>query len=139
VADRVTMPGISKNDELVRSDATVLLVEDDTRVLAFATRILECMGCEVVSAETPTDALIAGRDMKKIDLLVTDIALPEISGTELYDRLRAKNPGLKCLFVSGYEENELRQSWLRDRTDPVLAKPFTLPSLSRAVAELVEA
>jgi len=139
VADRVTMPGISKTNELVRSDATVLVVEDDTRVLAFATRILECMGCEVVSAETPTDALIAGRDMKKIDLLVTDIALPEISGTELYDRLRAKNPGLKCLFVSGYEENELRQSWLRDRTDPVLAKPFTLPSLSRAVAELVEA
>jgi len=138
VAHRVTMPGIPKGEELVRSDATVLLVEDDTRVLAFATRILECMGCDVVSAETPTDALIAGREMERIDLLVTDIALPEISGTELYDRLRAKNPGLKCLFVSGYEENELRQSWLRDRTDPVLAKPFTLPSLSRAVAELVE-
>jgi|GEM_PF-1648341 len=138
VAHRVSLPGIPKDEELVRADAKVLLVEDDTRVLAFATRILECMGCDVVSAETPTEALIAGREMEQIDLLVTDIALPEISGTELYDRLKAKNPGLKCLFVSGYEENELRQSWLRDRTDPVLPKPFTLPSLSRAVAELVE-
>lgn len=141
VADRVSLPShMGKKDEgLSRSDgACVLLVEDDTRVLAFATRILECMGCTVMTADSPRDALALGDKLGALDLLVTDIALPGISGTELYDKLKFDNPGLKCLFVSGYEENELRQSWLRGRTDPVLPKPFTLPSLSRAVAELVQ-
>jgi PAS domain S-box-containing protein len=119
------------------ADATVLLVDDEDRIRAAARRMLSGAGYTVLEAFDGDDALrVAERHKGPIDLLVTDVVMPKMTGTELVEKLALARPGISVLFVSGYPaENELALS--RDGLE-YLQKPFTDEELTRKARALLE-
>jgi len=115
---------------------TVLLVEDEQMVRRLARRILERKGYTVLEAsEGGAACLVSEKHAGEIQLLLTDVVMPQMSGVELYDRLRRQRPGLRALFMSGYTETTVPQGD-REQTG-FLAKPFTIDTLSRKVREVL--
>jgi two-component system cell cycle sensor histidine kinase/response regulator CckA len=108
---------------------TIMLVEDEQAVRELTRRILERAGYQVVVAANGREAFDQLRDSSvAIDLLLTDVVMPELNGQDLAERVRSSRPGTRVLFMSGYnEEVVLRQQPLAPRT-AFLEKPFT-PSL----------
>ena len=115
----------------------VLLVEDDPAVRRFARRCLTELGYAVVEANTGHEALALAADGRRIDLLVSDVAMPGMQGSELRRRLRELRPGLRTLFVSGFAQRAVMPA----EQDPglgYLAKPYSLESLARAVRAMLD-
>ena len=108
------------------SGPTLLLVEDEASVRAIAGEMLVASGFHVLEAATGPEALtVAQRAAQPIDLLITDVILPGMSGAELADRLRAERPALRVLFTSGHSDEAIGRFGV-SRTDPAfLQKPFT--------------
>ena len=112
---------------------TVLLVEDDPAIRAYAARALGGLGYTVLEAASGTDALgLATAHAETIDLLVTDIVMPGMQGTELARRLAAIRPSLPVLYMSGFTDGALGAADLPADVS-FLAKPFTIESFARAV------
>ncbi|MCL6430309.1 MAG: PAS domain-containing protein [Anaerolineae bacterium] len=118
---------------------TVLLVEDDAAVRSFAARGLREAGYVVLEAANGPQALgVAARHHRgPIDLLVTDLVMPQMSGEELARRLQATYPQLKALFISGYTENAVANLAALGRNAAFVEKPFTLATLVARVCELL--
>ena len=90
----------------------------------------------MLAAGTPADALrIADSYTWTIDLLVTDVVLPEMNGRDLASRLGVARPGLKCLFVSGYAANVIAHRGVLDEGVFFLQKPYSLDALAAKVRE----
>jgi len=117
----------------------ILLVEDEESVRRLARLVLTREGHEVTEAKNGSDALdLAERLGERLDLLVTDVVMPGISGRELADQLCALRPGLRVLFLSGYASGESERLDLSSGRRDYLRKPFTAVSLARAVSETLE-
>lgn len=116
-----------------RGSETVLVCEDDEVIRELQCEILERHGYRVLSAADGESAagLVANAD---IDLLLTDVMMPGISGAVLADRLRASQPNLKVLFVSGYPDDAPNRA---NQTIPLLPKPFTAPDLLTHVRQAI--
>jgi CheY-like chemotaxis protein/PAS domain-containing protein len=116
--------------------ATLLLVEDEASVRAIAREMLVASGFNVLEAATGPEALaVAQRAKAPIDLVVTDVMLPGMSGGELADRLRATRPGLRVLFTSGHSDEAIGRHGV-SRSDPAfLQKPFTYGAFVDKVRE----
>jgi CheY-like chemotaxis protein len=118
----------------VRGRGTILLVEDDEMVRDLTRSMLEALGYTVLSVASPTAALCLCDDREqKIDLLVSDVVMPEMRGPELRERLRAVRPGLEVLFMSGYAPALVIAPALAEDPAPFIQKPFTLAELARSV------
>lgn len=119
------------------SAQSILLVEDEVMIRQLCTQILEQAGYSVVAVESGREAIEASSALQP-DLLVTDIVMPGLRGTELAERLRHRWPELPVLFISGYPDDELRD-WRtgRDAHARLLAKPFRSSALLAAVASLI--
>ena len=118
---------------------TILLVEDEDDVRDLAREILALEGFSVLEAATPGEALRAcERHAGVIDLVVTDVVMPEMSGRELAVRLLERRPGTKVLYISGYSEDAIAQHGVLDAGTTLLAKPFTPDDLRRTVAAMLE-
>jgi PAS domain S-box-containing protein len=118
---------------------TVLLVEDDEGVRSLARSILARNGYIVLEAATPGEAqAIVTRGGGSIDLLVTDVVMPEMSGRSLAERLRAELPQLKVLYMSGYMESPGARHDVPEFFKRLLSKPFTGDGLLRAVREALD-
>jgi CheY-like chemotaxis protein len=130
----------SLREELSRGTEVVLLVEDDDVVRAFVAEVLEIYGYNVVAARSSGEALlIAERDGRSIDLLLTDLVMPYMSGAELAERVKKHHPAIRVLFMSGYAAAAVPgDSSLDDRTYR-LQKPFTPKELSCRVREILDA
>ncbi|UOM33161.1 ATP-binding protein [Acuticoccus sp. I52.16.1] len=111
--------------------ATLLLVEDEEAIRTFAARALTAKGYRVLSAESGVEAAeIFAEEGDAIDLVVTDVIMPELDGPSLVKKVRAERPDLKVLFMSGYADG----ASLDELPDAqFLAKPFTLKALAEAV------
>ena len=117
--------------------ATILLVEDEGAVRAMTARMLSRAGHRVLSASTPGEACALFEEHgTDIDLLLTDIVMPEMHGPALAERLRAERPDLRVLFVSGYSE-AMPAGALSDGRMAFLAKPFASSRLVTTVADLL--
>lgn len=118
--------------------ACILLVEDEDAVRTFSTRALSNKGYEVLAAESGEHALeiMKGEDAKPIDLLVTDVVMPNMDGPTLAQRLRQDNSKLKIIFISGYTEDKLKDH-MGDNIS-FLPKPFTLKQLAEKVKEVLD-
>ena len=115
-----------------RRSGRILLVEDEEGLRGIARRVLARAGFDVTAASGPDEATLPFEAMTEpIDLLVTDVVMPEMRGPELAARLRDRQPGLKVLLVSGYAEEIAVVG--RDASVPFLAKPFSVESLLKAV------
>ena len=117
----------------------VLLVEDDESLREFAVRALRKLGYEVTVAVSGAEALaMANDDRLEFDLLLTDVVMPGMSGTELLEQLLQNRPALRVLFMSGYAEDHLTLQRMLDKGYPFLAKPFGVAALSESVRDVLD-
>jgi len=115
---------------------TILLVEDEEGLRALNARGLASRGYTVIEAGNGVEAIAAlERHDGKVDLVVSDVVMPEMDGPTLLRELRRRNPELKVIFVSGYAEEAFEKSLLAGEQFPFLAKPFSLKQLVAAVKE----
>jgi PAS domain S-box-containing protein len=118
---------------------TLLLVEDEAAVRSSARRLLERQGYTVLEARHGGDALrIVEESGRQIDLVVTDLVMPEMGGKELAERLRAHRPGLKVLFMSGYTEKVIAAGGIMPPNTGFVEKPFTVEQLMRRLREILD-
>jgi len=110
----------------------ILLVEDDPWIRDLARKILLERGYDVVECASPAEAL-RRTDTESVDLLLTDVIMPEINGPELARLLSERRPGLAVLFMSGYAEDEIVHRGVVDPGVSLLPKPFGPDALARAV------
>ena len=114
----------------------VLLVEDEDSVRNFAARALTRQGYEVLEATTGVEALeIVEREKGRIDIVVSDVVMPEMDGPTMLNELRKGNPDLRVIFVSGYPDDRFKSSLTPGQQFAFLPKPFTLPQLAAKVKE----
>jgi PAS domain S-box-containing protein len=121
---------------LERGSETVLLVEDEDGVRKLVHDVLTGRGYTVLQASCPNDALdLSLGHAGKIDLLVTDVVMPQMSGRVLAERLAAARPEMKLLFISGYSEDGVLTS---SSQASLLRKPFTPAALSQKVRQILD-
>jgi two-component system cell cycle sensor histidine kinase/response regulator CckA len=114
----------------------VLLVEDEEAVRSFAARALSSRGYEVLEASTGVDALaLMDRHEGAVDLVVSDVVMPEMDGPTLLRELRKRNADLKIIFISGYAEDAFKRNLADGEQFAFLPKPFSLKQLAGAVKE----
>jgi PAS domain S-box-containing protein len=131
----VSLAGSAVEDPVRGGPAgTVLLVEDEATVRALAREILELHGHVVLEAADGAEAMAVAEAFEApIDVMLTDVVLPQIPGPELADRLVAARPGLQVVFMSGYAEKHL--AGVEGRGARFLAKPFRPADLAACVSE----
>ncbi|HWA20281.1 MAG TPA: ATP-binding protein [Devosia sp.] len=116
----------------------ILLVEDEDNVRAFSARALRATGYEVFEADSGEEALDVLEDIGgQIDLMVSDVVMPEMDGPALLLKVRERLPKLKVIFVSGYAEESVRQDIADDQTVEFLAKPYSLDQINSKVKEVL--
>jgi len=121
------------------SHETVLLVEDEPMLLKLAKTMLEKLGYTVLTADTPCEAVsIAEEKAGKIQLLITDVVMPEMNGYDLSRRLLSLYPGLKCLFMSGYTSDAITHNGMLDKGLHFIQKPFSEEDLAKKIMEALE-
>jgi len=117
----------------------VLLVEDDLAVSNLIRAVLSSHGYKVVCPERPQEAeLEFDRHGGNFDLLLSDVVMPEISGTELAKRLAARNPRMKVLFMSGYIGDAIVRQGIQEKEMGFLQKPFAPLTLAQKVREVLD-
>jgi len=113
---------------------TVLLVEDEDAVRSFAARALGQRGYQVLEASTGSEALdVFESHQGDVDLVVSDVVMPEMDGPTLMEKLRRDRPDLKIIFISGYAEDSFRKHLAENEEFMFLQKPFDLKELAAAV------
>jgi CheY-like chemotaxis protein len=118
---------------------TVLLVEDEEAVRNLTRRVLEHHGYRVLSAPSGEAAMEVSRlHTGPLELLLTDVVMPGISGPRLAEQLKAERPDLRLIFMSGYAATTLEQKILLDPASAFLQKPFTTEQLMRRVREVLD-
>jgi two-component system, cell cycle sensor histidine kinase and response regulator CckA len=117
----------------------VLLVEDDDQVRSFVRMLLTSNGYRVLDASTGTEGLeIAERQDAEIDLLLSDMLLPELSGYDLAQKVLELRPQTKILFMTGYVEGEIVQRCISELGASFLDKPFQPATLLTRVQEAID-
>lgn len=130
---------VSKDHSVLGGSATVLVVEDEQALLDFTRESLEELGYSVLAAHSPWEALrLVQGHSEHIDLLITDVVMPEMNGRDLALRIQALEPGIKCLFMSGYTREVIAQHGVLDKGLNFLQKPFTLSELAQQVRQVLE-
>jgi two-component system, cell cycle sensor histidine kinase and response regulator CckA len=137
VPDTAPLADSSKEGTLTGSE-TVLVVEDEPGVRELVRKVLERGGYRVIMAATPTEALeIVKTANDPIDLLMTDVVLPEMSGRVLAGQIALTRPTLRVLYMSGYTDNAIVHHGVLDPGTPFLQKPFTPQVLLRKVRSVL--
>jgi len=119
---------------------TILLVEDEDSVRRLAKRVLQAQGYTLLEAINGADALRLAADYGGvIDLLLSDVVMPELGGRLLAERLLTARPDTEVLFMSGYTDDEILRRGLLERGQRLLQKPFTATSLAHEVRTVLDA
>ena len=127
------------SDDSRRGSETILLVDDETHVRELVAQLLQASGYTVLAAADPAAALeLSDRHPGPIDLLLTDVMMPEMSGQELCQRLMNLRPRTRVLYMSGYADEALGHGVLQPGTF-LLQKPFKVDALGRKVREVLDA
>ena len=117
-------------------DETILLVEDELTTLNMVTTMLQRMGYTVLAANTPGQAIQVASDFRsEINLVVTDVIMPDMNGRDLAERLRAIQPDLKCLYMSGYTANVIAHHGVLEEGVHFIQKPFSKNELASKVRQ----
>ena len=131
---------IEKGGAELRGHETILMCEDEGGIRKLLRSMLMKSGYRVLEAESPQRAVEISRDYgERIDLLLTDVVMPHMSGFELAHVLAENRPEMKVLYTSGYTDNRLTGSWVLEPGAAFLHKPFTAGSLGQKVREALSA
>jgi CheY-like chemotaxis protein len=118
---------------------TVLLAEDDEAIRTLGARVLGALGYNVLVARTGGEALRIVAEYKgKIDLIATDVVMPEMNGSQLVERVLEARPGIRVLFMSGYTDDEVMRRGVIDGQTAFLQKPFTPDLLAHRVRGVLD-
>jgi two-component system, cell cycle sensor histidine kinase and response regulator CckA len=110
---------------------TILVVDDEPEIRKLVGAMLGQLGHQVMTADSGEHALTVYKHHKApIDLLITDVVAPGMSGPMLADKLTAMQPGLKVLFISGYDNTHVVQAYVVEKGHALLPKPFSVAELS---------
>ena len=141
LVDEAATPVHHDGEAITFSSATgtILLVEDEPMLRELGITVLQELGYEVLTAENGCDALrvLAGHPGKIIDLLFTDVVMPEMGGKELAEKLRPLSPGTKVIFCSGYTEDAIFHSGGLQDGVYFLQKPYTISSVTKKLNEVL--
>jgi CheY-like chemotaxis protein len=119
---------------------TVLVVEDQAVVRRYAAAALKAYGYQVIEAENAAEALlVCERESGRIDLILTDVVMPGLSGREMADGLKQHRPGIKVLFMSGYTDDTVVHQGALENGTEFIQKPFTPDQLAIKVQEMLAA
>nr|WP_321399258.1 PocR ligand-binding domain-containing protein [uncultured Desulfobacter sp.] len=134
---------LHKNERRIQSEEylgneTILLVEDEPSIIRLTRLMLERLGYTILSAATPGEAIkiATGSDIA-IDMLITDVVMPEMNGKDLARTLTEHFPDLKCLFMSGYTANVIADHGVLDRGVHFINKPFSKQTLAKKVRDVL--
>jgi signal transduction histidine kinase/CheY-like chemotaxis protein len=146
---RIYLPRVQRRKELpagtspgsVRQGSeSVLLVEDDDQVRGLTVSMLKRCGYTVYVAENGTEALrFSDQHTNGLDLLLTDVVMPGVSGPDLAKKMTTRHPGLKVLFMSGYTDDAIGDHGMLGEGIALLQKPFTSSMLAERVREVLDA
>jgi two-component system, cell cycle sensor histidine kinase and response regulator CckA len=126
-------------DVIVPGCRTILVAEDEPMILKMTTTMLERLGYIVLAASIPSQAIRMSKESDtKIDLVITDVIMPEMNGTELVERLLANQPGVKYLYMSGYTANIIADQGVLEEGTFFLQKPFSQKELAAKVLEVLD-
>jgi signal transduction histidine kinase/CheY-like chemotaxis protein len=138
----VNADGLQRNkassETAPRGRETVLVVEDDDAVRQLTMRILRQMGYGVVGASGGAEALRYYGKHRRIDLVLTDTVMPEMSGPEMVARLREIDPEIRVLFTSGYTDDTALRHGLDEQREVFIQKPFTRLELARKIRSVLD-
>jgi signal transduction histidine kinase len=146
---KVYFPRVAKADPVAtipehraitpRGTETVLLAEDDEAIRTLGARVLGALGYNVLVARTGGEALrIVAEHKGHIDLIATDVVMPEMNGSQLVERVLEARPGIRVLFMSGYTDDEVMRRGVIDGQTAFLQKPFTPDLLAHRVREVLD-
>lgn len=122
-----------------RGHETILLVEDEEQILEMTALILTELGYRVLKADSPGEALRLALDYSsEIDLLITDVIMPEMNGRDLANNLFATYPQLKCLFMSGYTADIIAHHGVLEEGVQFIQKPFRINDLAAKLREILD-
>jgi CheY-like chemotaxis protein len=125
--------------ETPRGSETILLAEDDDALRSLGARVLSAFGYNVLVARTGGDALrIVAEYMGHIDLIATDVVMPEMSGGQLVEKVLKVRPAIRVLFMSGYTDDEVMRRGVIDGATAFLQKPFTPDMLAHKVRTVLD-
>lgn len=116
---------------------TILVVDDEPEIRKLVTAMLTRNGYRVLTADTGENAVKLYKNNPEIDLLLTDVVAPGMSGPMIADQIAALKPDIKVLFMSGYDGTQVVQRYVVERGYSLLTKPFTIEQLERRVAEVI--
>ena len=116
---------------------TVIVVDDEPEIRKLVAAMVGGMGYTVLTADSGEHAVTLYRHHGPIELLITDVVAPGMSGPMLADKLTALQPALKVLFISGYDNTHVVQKYVVEKGHALLHKPFTFEQLARKVAEVL--
>jgi len=117
---------------------TILVVDDEPEIRKLVSAMVTAKGYNVLTADSGEHALTLVKNLKSpIDLLLTDVVAPGMSGPMLADKLVEQQPDLRVLFMSGYDNTNVVQRYVVEKGHALLHKPFTVEELGRKVAELL--
>jgi len=116
----------------------ILVVEDESTILSLVSKMLTRLGYSVLQAGTPSEAIdLVRKHTGTIDLLLTDVVMPEMNGRDLSNRLLQRHPGLKRLFMSGYTADIIARHGVLDDGVNFIQKPFTMQDLAGKLSEVL--
>ncbi|MCB0050447.1 MAG: response regulator, partial [Caldilinea sp.] len=118
---------------------TILLVEDEPAILEMTTAMLEELGYSVLAARTPGEAVrLAGVRNGRIDLLMTDVVMPEMNGRDLAGKLQSLYPDIRLLFMSGYTADVIAHQGVLDPGVHFIQKPFAMNVMAAKIRAALE-
>jgi CheY-like chemotaxis protein len=129
------MPNPAKRSNSITQGARILVVDDDSDGAEAAGKLLETFGCEVAMVVSAGEALERIEEGADIDLVFSDVVMPDIDGLEFAERLNALRPGLPVIFCTGYTS---AVEALTDCGAMALMKPYSADVLERVVAERLQ-
>lgn len=117
---------------------TIMVVEDEPAILAMARTMLERLGYKVLTASTPEMAIdIASNHKGKIDLLITDVIMPEMNGRDLAAQILLRHPDIRLLFMSGYTADIIADHEVSNESLNFIQKPFSMKNINLKVREVL--
>jgi two-component system cell cycle sensor histidine kinase/response regulator CckA len=117
---------------------TILIVDDEPEVRKLVAAMVTQFGHQAITADSGEHALaLFKKHGNHVDLLVTDVVAPGMSGPMLADKLAAVQPDLKVLYISGYDNTHVVQTYVVDRGHELLTKPFTVKELEAKMHDLL--
>jgi PAS domain S-box-containing protein len=135
----VARPAKNAPEQSSRSKGeTILVVEDDQAILRLASKMLTRFGYKVICTSSTSEAISLVESGQKIDLLLTDVVMPQMNGRELQERLQKTCPKLRSLFMSGYTANVIAQHGILKDGINFIAKPFSNADLVQTVRQVLD-